>query len=170
MDLSSKSDQQIRNLIENHERLGETSRPLYLQALAERARRSAPELDLQKTFDCILTAARAEKFISHKDIADASGAEWSKVRHKVPAKLWDIVQYAHHHGWPMLSAIVVNKPNIATGKMDPATLKGFSEAARLLGHEFSDPEAFLADQQKAVFDWAKRGERIEFGTGSAAAT
>jgi len=168
MDLNAKSDQQIRNLIDNHERLGETSRPLYLRALAERARRSAPELDLQKSFDCILSSAKAGRFLSYRDIADASGADWSKVRHKVPAKLWDIVQYAHRHGWPMLSAIVVNKPNIATGKMEPATLRGFCEAARLLGHEVADPGSFLADQQKAVFEWASRGERIDFGSGSTA--
>ena len=34
----------------------------------------------------------------------------------------------------MLSAIVVNKPNVETGKMEPDTLKGFIGAARELGY------------------------------------
>ncbi len=55
----------------------------------------------------------------------------------------------------MLSAIVVNKPNVATGKMDPETLDGFIKAARQLGHIVTDEEAFLKEQQKLVFRWAQ---------------
>ena len=61
-------------------------------------------------------------------------------------------------GWPMLSAIVVNKPNIATGKMDPATLKGFVTAARALGHAVTDEEGFLRKQQAAVFAWGQTAD------------
>jgi hypothetical protein len=47
----------------------------------------------------------------------------------------------------MLSAIVVNKPNVGTGTMEPETLKGFIAAARDLGYSVSDEEEFLREQQ-----------------------
>jgi len=53
----------------------------------------------------------------------------------------------------MLGAVVVNKPNIATGSMEPESLKGFIAAARELGYSITDEEAFLREQQR-VFEWA----------------
>jgi hypothetical protein len=55
----------------------------------------------------------------------------------------------------MLSAIVVNKPNVDSGRMEPATLKGFIGAARLLGYAVTDEKAFLKEQQARVFASAK---------------
>jgi hypothetical protein len=52
-------------------------------------------------------------------------------------------------GWPMLSAIVVNKPNVQTGDMEPETLRGFVAAARELGYPITDQVAFLKEQQHA---------------------
>jgi hypothetical protein len=46
--------------------------------------------------------------------------------------LWDLVEHAHRRDWPLPSTIVVNKPNIGTGDMEPETLKGFFNAARQL--------------------------------------
>ena len=43
-------------------------------------------------------------------------------------------------GWPLLSAIVVNQQNVATGDMEPTTLNGFVEAARALGYVVADEE------------------------------
>ena len=54
----------------------------------------------------------------------------------------------------MLSAIVVNKPNISTGMMEDDALKGFISAARLLGIPVVDDVQFLRDQQEKVFVWA----------------
>jgi hypothetical protein len=54
----------------------------------------------------------------------------------------------------MLSAIVVNKPNVRSGVMEPETLKGFVAAARDLGYPVTDEEAFLREQQVRVFEWA----------------
>jgi hypothetical protein len=54
----------------------------------------------------------------------------------------------------MLSAIVVNKPNVATGDMEEETLRGFANAARLLGHSVTDEKEFLRAQQTKVFAWA----------------
>ena len=59
----------------------------------------------------------------------------------------------------MLSAIVVNKPNVETGKMEPDTLKGFIGAARELGYPITDEQTFLREQQARVFAWA-RGNRL----------
>jgi hypothetical protein len=57
-------------------------------------------------------------------------------------------------GWPMLSAIVVSKPNVATGEMEPDTLKGFVRAAKGLGYVVTDESHFLREQQELVFRWA----------------
>jgi hypothetical protein len=67
--------------------------------------------------------------------------------------LWRLVEYAHRKGWPMLSAIVVNQRNVATGKMEPETLKGFIAAAKDLGYVVTGEEGFLKEQQGLVFQW-----------------
>ena len=54
----------------------------------------------------------------------------------------------------MLSAVVVNKPNVESEKMEMETLRGFVSAARELGYRISDEEAFLREQQAHVFEWA----------------
>lgn len=103
----------------------------------------------------IWEAAREGRFVSYKDLADASGASWLKVHYEVGGHLGRVVEFAHRMGWPMVSAIVVNKPNVATGRMEPETLKGFVAAARDLGHVVIDVEGFLRDQQARVFAWAR---------------
>ena len=40
--------------------------------------------------------------------------------------------------------------------MEPDTLKGFIGAARQLGYEVTNDEAFLKEQQNLVFEWAKK--------------
>jgi hypothetical protein len=72
----------------------------------------------------------------------------------VPSEYANGQEDAKGQKWPMLSAIVVNKPNKETGRMDPATLKGFVAAARVLGHAVVDEEQFLREQQAEVFKWA----------------
>ncbi len=84
-------------------------------------------------------------------------SKWTKVRYVMPKHLWGLVEYAHRKGWPMLSAIVVNKSNTMTGKMKPNTLKGFIRAAQTLGLSVLDEEAFLKEQQQKVFAWAWEG-------------
>lgn len=162
MDLSAKSDAQIRNLIDNFEREGAVGDPVYRLALAEMTRRTVPELDPQKTFARILEAARERRFLSYKELAEASGAPWQKVRHKIGRHLWHIVHYAHCRGWPMLSAIVVNKTHLHTGKMDPDTLKGFVAAAEGLGHAVQDGRDLLKAEQERVFAWAAEGRPAEY--------
>ena len=152
---SDMSDDQIQNFIDNHRRQNATNRPVYLEALAEQAKRIGKGLNFETSFNTIRAAAAEGNFLAYKDLAEASNAEWSKVRYKVAPHLLLLVEYAHRRDWPMLSAVVVNKPNIATGKMEAPTLKGFVEAAQALGYEVTDAEEFLREQQEKVFAWAQ---------------
>lgn len=99
-------------------------------------------------------AATERRFLSYKDLAGASGADWSKVRYAVNTHLGGLVDFARGKGWPLLSAIIVSQQNVATGKREPATLRGFVEAAHALGYAIVDDEAFLREQQERVFAWA----------------
>ncbi|WGF89085.1 hypothetical protein [Marinivivus vitaminiproducens] len=153
-DLSALEADRLKALVTNHERKGATNAPLYRRAIEELERRESGDLDPDTSLRVIREAAREQRFVSYKDLSDASGASWSKVRRSIGAHMWLLVKRAHARGWPMLSAVVVNKPNVATGQMDPETLKGFIAAAKELGHDIPDGEAFLRAQQQAVFAWA----------------
>ena len=113
------------------------------------------QLDLRKTYRAILESARKKQFLSYGDLARANDAVWSKVRHKMPHHLGDLVQIAYAYGWPMPSAIVVNKNNVKTGVLDGKARTGFIKAAEEYGFDVGDPDIFVAEQQKAVFAWAE---------------
>lgn len=149
------TDKELENLIQNHRDKGATEAPLYTDALREREQRKGRGLDFDKSFSIIKKAASEGRFISYKELADASGADWGQAHYAIGGHLWNLVEYAHHRKWPMLSSIVVNKPNVETGKMDPDTLKGFIVAAHALGYTFTDDEGFLREQQQRVFSWAQ---------------
>jgi hypothetical protein len=154
--LADLTEQQLKNIIENYRRNGMLNDSVYVEALAEQAHRIGKGLDFKKSYNAIRNSAVEGRFMNYKDLADASGAEWSKVHYSVGQHLWSLVEYAHRKGWPMLSAIVVNKPNVASGRMEPETLKGFIAAAKELGLSITDEEAFLRDQQERVFEWARQ--------------
>lgn len=154
IDVTSLAGRELETLINNHRTKKATDRPLYLEALEERARRRGHGLEFNKSYRVIHEAAKQGCFLSYEDLADASGAQWAKVRYAIGAHLWELVEYADRKGWPMLSAIVVNMPNVATGEMEPETLKGFVGAARELGYSVGDELAFLREQQQRVFRWA----------------
>jgi hypothetical protein len=152
--IDDHTDQQLRNIIDNHRNHGKLHEPYYLAAMEEHARRKGHGLDFQKSFDLIRKVAAERRFLSYKELADASGTDWSKVRYAVNTHLGDLINYAHGRGWPLLSAIVVNQQNVTTGDMEPPTLKGFVESARGLGYAVPDEMAFLREQQERVFAWA----------------
>lgn len=154
--IGEHSDYQLRNVIDNHRTNGKLNETYYLDALEELARRKGHGLDFQKSFELIRKAAVEHRFLSYKALADESGADWSKVRYAVNGHLGDLIDYAHGKGWPLLSAIVVNQKHLATGDMEPTTLKGFVEAARGLGYAVTDETEFLRGEQQRVFDWADR--------------
>lgn len=154
IDITKLSDDQLKNLIENHRKQKATSAPAYLDALREMQVRKGKGLEFDKSFRIIRAAAKDHRFLSYKELADASGADWNQVHYSIGAHLWDLIEFADRQGWPMLSAIVVNKPNVSSGTMEPETLKGFTAAARDLGYAITDEEAFLREQQAKVFAWA----------------
>jgi hypothetical protein len=155
LDVAKLSDKQLTNIIENHRRKGATHSRVYVDALAEQARRTGKGLDFDKSFEVIRRAAAENRFVSYKELADASGADWNQVHYSIGGHLWSLVEYAHRNGWPLLSAVVVNKQNVMSGSMEPETLKGFIAAARKLGFSITDEESFLREQQHRVFEWAK---------------
>jgi hypothetical protein len=154
IDVTHLDTDRLRNLIVNHQKKEKTGAELYLDAMRELERRTGGGLDFDKSHLVIREAAREKRFLSYKELAEASGAEWSKVHYAMGDHLWRLVKYAHGKGWPMLSAIVVNQQNVATGKMEPKTLKGFIGAARDLGYTITGEDEFLKKQQDSVFQWA----------------
>lgn len=157
IDVTKLSDEQLNNLIENHRRHRAKDAPVFIDALRVRQIRKGKGLEFDKSFCIIKAAARERKFVSYKDLADACGADWNQVHYAIGGHMWDLVEFAHLNGWPMLSAVVVNKPNVDSGKMEPETLKGFIAAAQDLGYVITDEEAFLREQQAKVFAWASAG-------------
>ncbi|RVC72502.1 hypothetical protein EN766_23440 [Mesorhizobium sp. M2A.F.Ca.ET.046.02.1.1] len=156
IDLANLPLEKLDNLIENHRAKKATDAPLYIQALAERARRKGNGLDFTTSLKAILKAAREQRFLGYKELADESGADWNKVYLSIGKHLDELAEYAHRKGWPLISAIVVNKENVETGKLEPKSLKGFITIARALRHPVADEIAFLSDEQKRVFAWAEQ--------------
>lgn len=145
---------ELKALIANHKKQGATSGQRYIDALSELERRLGQGLNFETSFRHIHAAAREKKFLSYKQLADASGCDWAKVHYSVGGHLWALIDFAHAKKWPMLSAIVTNQKNVETGNMDPDTLKGFTHAAEALGYPVTDDDGFLKEQQQAVFEWA----------------
>ncbi len=146
---------QLESLIENHRRHRDTNAPLYVVALRELEKRKGKGLDFDKSLSIILEAAKKRRFLSYQELADASGTDWGQVHYPIGEHLWKLVEYADRKGWPLLSSIVVNKPNVTTGKMEPVTLSGSIAAARLLEKPILDEGGFLREEQERVFAWAE---------------
>ena len=104
----------------------------------------------------IREAARAERFVSYGQVADANGAEWARVRQAMGRHLLQVCAASLAGVGPMISAIVVNRAHLATGDMDEGTLAGFLASARELGFSWDDGRAFLREQQRTTFAWGRR--------------
>ncbi|RUU07490.1 hypothetical protein EOD08_38345, partial [Mesorhizobium sp. M6A.T.Ca.TU.002.02.2.1] len=112
-------------------------------------------LDINKSYKAILVAARQGRFVTYGEVAAASGMEWKKARRPLPLQLDQLVFVSHERGWPLISAIVVSKENVETGRLEGESLAGFMAAVAKVGLTVDDPQAFLHEQQKAVFEWSK---------------
>jgi hypothetical protein len=153
IDVEKLTDDALKNLINNHQKKRATDQPLYAVAVKEMHRRHGGGLDIDRSVAYLNAAASMRRFVSYGELAEANGAVWDKVRYPMNAHLWALVCLAKSKGWPMLSAMIVNKQNLATGMMERDTLAGFVKAAADLGYEVSDDEAFLREQQEACFRW-----------------
>lgn len=149
------SDKQIRNLIENYQRQGKTAEVYYHELLEENSRRSGNGLSFEKTLEAVKQAARERRFLPYIELAERSGCTWNKVRHSIPRHLQSLLEYCHARDMPLLSAIVVNKHNAKTGKLDEGSLSGFTKGVEELGISVSDPDAFLREEQEKIFAWAQ---------------
>jgi 5-methylcytosine-specific restriction protein B len=103
-------------------------------------------LDLEKSYRAIRGSALKRQFLSYGDLAAASGVPWAQARRRIPQHLGLLVTIAHERGWPMPSAIVVNKENVATGLLEGAALDGFLAAAKDVGYDIKDPKAFIREE------------------------
>jgi hypothetical protein len=137
--------------IANYERLKKTVEPRYAELLRERGERGG--LRFAISLERIKKAAVERRFLSYGEIAEANGMEWSSAYRLIGSHLGDLVTWSSKRGLPMISAIVVDKPNVATGAMDDSALRGFIRAAIALGHfTAGDERAFLKEQQVKVFE------------------
>jgi len=157
LDFSNKGIGDLENLVRNYRSHGKTESDDYIAALRELELRRGKGLDLQKTLDLVIQAAKAHRFVPYKDVAEVNGFEWAKIHYQIGSHLGTLCEYAHRKGLPLLSAIVVNAGGVESGEMKPESRAGFLEAARRLGFVISDEERFVRDEQAKVFSWASGG-------------
>ena len=153
IEVENLADEGLKNLVRNHQNNGATDQPLYRAAVEELHRRHGGGLDVDRSVRHLRAAAANRRFVSYGELAQANGAVWDKVRYPMNTHLWALICLARNKGWPMLSAMVVNKQNVTTGAMETDTLAGFAKAAGDLGYEVHDPLTFLKEQQEACFRW-----------------
>lgn len=153
--ISEYTVDELKNLIANHERLGKTDEPLYEAALSELQARNTSDLDIDRSMVAIMASARTRSFISYGDVARANGLEWSYALNRLMPKHLDLIlAKANARGIPLITSIVVNRDKLATGDLDPTSLKGFVAGARRLGRQVDDERAFLREQQEKTFEYA----------------
>ena len=162
--LDSKTDPEIGNWIRNHEKAGQTSAPLYLELLEERARRwqSDQRLEFERSLGHLKRAAQERTCTSYGALAAASGVEWSKARHQMNGPnghLDRLLDICHARGLPMLTAICVNQGNVAGGELAEEALSGFVAGARRLGMAVDDPAEFHRRCRDECWDWGAREVR-----------
>jgi len=170
MDLSRKSPAEIDTWISNHEREGQTSAPLYLALLEERARRaqSSQKLNFERSLDLLKQAAVEQQCTTYGALAAASGVEWSQARHQMNGThghLDRLLDICHARSLPLLTAICVNQNGVATGELGKDALGGFVNGAKRLGISVIDPVAFHHQCREECFAWgrdqAERPEKTE---------
>ena len=146
-------------LIANFRSKGVISHPVFLEAMERRERKGPNALDFKKTLVAVREAAAHGRFLSYKAVAEASDVAFEKVHWSVGSHLLRLLEYARGHGWPPLSAIVVNIQHVDTGRMEESALQGFLSGARAVGYEVAgDDETALRSLQQAVFAWARAGD------------
>ena len=107
---------ELKNVVENHRRHGQFYEPYFLDALEELSRRKGNGLNFQTSLNLIRTAAADGRFLSYKELADASGADWSKVRYAVNKHLGDLLDYAHGRRLPLLALLSSTSLTLRQGK------------------------------------------------------
>jgi hypothetical protein len=114
-------------------------------------------LDPARTLAAIRAAAEQRRCLSYADVAAASFLPWRAARRQMDPHLFKLCAEAQARGWPLLSAVVVNKHLVSDCRMEGRALAGFSAMVARLGVAVgTDPAAFLKREQDAVFHWAEK--------------
>ena len=151
LDHAEKSEKQLANFVENYRRCGQTSSEAYRVLLRAYELKRGKGLDLEKTLDCVIAAAKMHRFVSYKQIAEASNVPMAKAFLLLTNHLRELCNYGRSKGLPLLSAIVVTVDGVETGFMNTTAKHGFIKAARAMGFEVDDEDAFVSAQQAEIF-------------------
>jgi hypothetical protein len=155
--LQAKTTKELEVIVANCARLGKTGDPRCVAASKILSDKKNGDYDTEKTIAAICDRGRRGQFLSYKDVADASGLEWSNAFRQINMHLDAVCVLSEGKGWPLLSALVVNQRNVATGEMTVANRKGFLDAAKAAGREIDvEDEAFVKREQQRVFAWCQQ--------------
>jgi hypothetical protein len=161
MNLEKKSDDDLNQWITNHERSpGGTAKPLYLQLLEERARRtqSPQRLNVERSLEHLKDAATRQVCTTYGDLAAASNIEWSQARHQMngaSGHLDRLIDLCHARGLPQLTAICVNQTGVSTGELSDEALAGFVAGVRRIGLTVTDARAFHHQCRDECWRWGR---------------
>jgi esterase/lipase superfamily enzyme len=125
VDLPTKTDKELALLIANHERRHSMGATLMLEAVAEQSRRKDGGLDLDRTLELILAAAREDRFVTEKEIAAQSGQGWAKVKTKVANHVRALSIIEHARSGTMPGVAVVPDANRQDGALPAEALAAF---------------------------------------------
>lgn len=162
MDLMTKSDADLDQLVRNHEKAPSgRDRPLYGELLEERARRSDTKqlLKLDASLEHLKQTAIAQRCTSYGELAAASGVSWSKARQKMngPSGHLDrLLDLSRVRGLPLLTAICVNLDGLQSCELGEEALKGFAAGAERLGLRVDDPLAFHHQCREECWAWGRQ--------------
>ena len=156
VDLEAKPTSDLETIVANCVRLQRTGDPIFAAANKILETRRTGEYDIEKTIAVIRKQGRLRSFLSHRDIADASGLNWVKSRRGVGPHLDAVCVHTSGKGWPLLTSIVVHKDKIATGEMTAEGSKDFLGAVNAAGREVDIEDAeFIRREQQRVFAWCR---------------
>lgn len=156
---SDLSDADLKTLIQNHERAGQTQVARYRDLVEEHARRFGHGLRVDVSLACLVEAARAGRFTTYGDLAEANNVPWSQARRRMSGAhghLDNLLSVCHARKLPLLTALCVNKEATSDGEMVDEALHGFVKGAQRLGYKVTDERAFLRECQRLCFAWGER--------------
>jgi len=154
-----KSVEELRLLADRYLAARGPSDPTYLDALRHWEQKRHPQLKFEKTLALISRHARAGSVAIYQQVAAESKVPFNVAQPHIGKHLAEVCRYANGKGWPLVTAIVVNKDLAESHDMTDRSRGGFIAVARELGRfdgvTEADERMFLANEQTNVFDWGK---------------
>lgn len=161
MDLQAKPDHELDVMIQNYVKKSATALPAFRELLEERGRRAqlSQKLNLEKSLQHLMDAARRGVCVTYGDLAAASCVEWSKARHQMNGSsghLERLLDLCQARGLPLLTAICVNQSGISNGELGDDALNGFVAGVRGLGLLVTDGRGFHHRCRDECWEWGRR--------------